>query len=174
MTTEEPRWLDAEERTSWLALVAVMGRLRPAFDAQLRRDAGLTFFEYTVLVVLSEAPDHTRRMSELAGLAEGSLSRLSQAVARMEAKGWVRRTPDPEDGRYTLAILTGDGMDKVVASAPGHVNEVRRRVFDPLTRAQVRQLATIGHRILATMDPEDGFLADITNGKAQRRRAPRS
>lgn len=110
-----------------------------------------------MLAVLSEVPDRTLRMSELAGLAEGSLSRLSQAVSRLEAKGWVRRTPDPEDGRYTLAILTGDGVDKVVSAAPGHVDEVRRVVFDPLTKAQVRQLAAIGQRILTAIDPADGF-----------------
>lgn len=156
-TTGEPRWLDAEERVSWLTLIGVTAHLIPTLDAQLRRDAGVTFFEYTVLAVLSEVPDRTLRMSELAGLAEGSLSRLSQAVSRLEAKGWVRRTPDPEDGRYTLAILTGDGVDKVVSAAPGHVDEVRRVVFDPLTKAQVRQLAAIGQRILTTIDPADGF-----------------
>jgi DNA-binding MarR family transcriptional regulator len=43
-------------------------------------------------------------MSELAMMAEGSLPRLSQVVARLEQRGWVRRTPDPADGRYTLAI----------------------------------------------------------------------
>lgn len=140
-TSEGPRWFDAGERSSWLALIGVVARLGPALDAQLRRAAGVTFFEYTVLAVLSEAPDHMLRMSELAALAEGSLSRLSQAVARMEATGWVRRMPDPEDGRYTLAILTDDGMGKVAASAPEHVEEVRRLVFDPLAKAQTRQLA---------------------------------
>ncbi|MFC3893335.1 MarR family winged helix-turn-helix transcriptional regulator [Lentzea rhizosphaerae] len=154
-TTGEPRWLTTEERTSWLALIGLMARLWPALDSQLRRDAGVTFFEYTVLVVLSEAPGRTLRMSSLARLAEGSLSRLSQAVARLEAKGWVRRTPDPEDGRYTLAILTEDGVDKVVASAPGHVAEVRRLVFDPLTKAQARQLAAIGSRIMTAIDPDE-------------------
>ncbi len=105
--------------------------------------------------VLSEAADRTRRMSELAALADGSLSRLSQVVSRLEARGWVRRWPDPTDGRYTLATLTDDGWDKVVEAAPKHVNEVRRAVFDPLTRAQVRQLTTIGQRILRVVVPDD-------------------
>jgi DNA-binding MarR family transcriptional regulator len=155
---EEPRWLDAEERTAWLMLVGVMARLGPALDAQLRRDVGLTHFEYTVLAMLSEAPDRTLRMSDLAALAEGSLSRLSQVVSRLESKEWVRRTPDPRDGRYTLAMLTHDGMAKVEASAAGHVAEVRRLVFDPLTRTQIRQIAVIGRRILSTIDPDDRWL----------------
>jgi DNA-binding MarR family transcriptional regulator len=151
----EPKWLNAQERQAWLTLGSLLVQLGPVLDAQLRRDAGLSHFEYTVMANLSEAPDRTRRMSELAILADGSLSRLSQAVGRLEKKGWVRRTPDPADGRYTLASLTDEGWDKVVAAAPGHVEEVRRAVFDPLTKGQVQQLATIGERILRAIVPDD-------------------
>ncbi len=151
----EPRWLDDEERQAWLTLGSLLVQLGPVLDAQLRRDAGITHFEYTVMSVLSEAADRTRRMSELAALADGSLSRLSQVVSRLEKKGWVRRSPDPADGRYTLATLTDEGWDKVVEAAPRHVDEVRRAVFDPLTRAQVRQLTTIGQRILRVIVPDD-------------------
>jgi DNA-binding MarR family transcriptional regulator len=94
-------------------------------------------------------------MSELARFVDGSLSRLSQVVSRLEQRGWVRRTPDPADGRYTLAILTDGGWNKVVATAPGHVEEVRRLVFDPLTKAQHRQLREIGRRVMRTIDPDD-------------------
>jgi DNA-binding MarR family transcriptional regulator len=157
---DEPRWLTGDERRAWMTLVGVMARLSGALDAQLRRDAGISHFDYTVLAALSEAPGRTLRMSTLAALAEGSLPRLSQVVARLEAKGWVQRTPDPSDGRYTLALLTADGVAKVVAIAPGHVEEVRRLVFDPLTKAQVHQLTAIGHRILRTIDPEDPCLSE--------------
>jgi DNA-binding MarR family transcriptional regulator len=161
-TSDEPQWLNAEERRAWLTLASVTMRLLPALDAQLRRDAGISHFEYRVMAALSEAPEHTLRMSELAVLAEGSLSRLSQVVARLEEKNWVRRTPDPVDGRYTLAILTDDGWHKVVATAPGHVNEVRRLVFDPLTKTQTNQLTTIGQRIMRAIDPDDRCLVDHT------------
>jgi DNA-binding MarR family transcriptional regulator len=146
-------WLDAEEMQAWTALANILARLDAALDAQMRRDAGLNHFDYAVLAALSEAPDRTLRMSELAFLAQGSLSRLSQVVTRLENKGWVQRSPDPSDGRYTLAMLTDPGWDKVVAAAPGHVREVRRLVFQPLTRAQVRQLAGIGARIAAALSP---------------------
>ena len=108
-----------------------------------------------MLALLSEAPGRTLRMSALAALAEGSLPRLSQVVARLEQRGWVRRTPDPADGRYTLAILTGQGRAKVTQAAPGHVQEVRRLVFDPLTKTQSRQLREIGRRIMRAIDPND-------------------
>ena len=86
--------------------------------------------------------------------AGSSLPRLSQVVARLEQRGWVRRTPDPADGRYTLATLTGHGQAKVTPAAPGHVQEVRRLVFDPLTKTQSRQLREIGQRIPRAIDPE--------------------
>lgn len=151
----EPRWLTKEEREAWWALVSLTIRLPAALDAQLQRDAGLTHFEYQVLATLSEAPDRTMRMSELAAMAEGSLSRLSQLVSRLEKRLWVRRTPDPSDGRYTLAVLTEPGWDKVVESAPGHVEAVRNLVFDVLTKPQIRQITSISNRIVRGINPGD-------------------
>jgi DNA-binding MarR family transcriptional regulator len=152
---QEPRWLDAEESQAWRALAKTMFRLPGALDAQLRRDAGISHFEFEVLALLSEAPGRTLRMSALAMWAGGSLPRLSQVVARLEQRGWVRRAPDPADGRYTLATLTGEGQAKVTQAAPGHAREVRRLVFDPLTKAQARQLGEIGRRIIRAIDPDD-------------------
>jgi DNA-binding MarR family transcriptional regulator len=154
----EPRWLASEEMEAWLALAGVLIRLPAALDAQLRRDAGMSHYEYWVMAMLSDAPERTIRMSELAELTNGSLPRLSQVVGRLEKRGWVRRSPDLTDGRYTLAILTEDGWAKVVDTAPGHVAEVRRLVFDPLTNAQVRQLHDIGRRINAAIEPDDDCL----------------
>jgi DNA-binding MarR family transcriptional regulator len=158
---DEVRWLTEDEQEAWLALVSVLIRLPHALDAQLVRDAGLSHFEYAVLSGLSQAPEKTLRMSDLAGITEGSLPRLSQVVARLEKRGLVRRTPDPADGRYTLAILTAEGWVKVVATAPGHVAEVRRLVFDGLTQRQVGQLGDIGRRIMRRIDPTDRTLRDI-------------
>jgi DNA-binding MarR family transcriptional regulator len=157
---QEPRWLDAEEGQAWHALAVTLIRLPSALDAQLHRDAGISHYEYTVLAELSQVPGRTLRMSVLATLTEGSLPRLSQVVARLEQRGWVRRTPDPADGRYTLAILTDEGWAKVTEAAPGHVEEVRRLVFDPLTKAQYRQLREIGRRIMRAIDPDDRSLDD--------------
>lgn len=156
----EPRWLSSEERDVWLSLVAVMMKLPAALDAQLQRDAGLSHFEYMVLAGLSEAPVRTRRMSDLAGFTESGLPRLSQVVGRLEKRGWVRRSTDPSDGRITLATLTDGGWEKITQTAPGHVEAVRALVFDPLTKAQSRQLGSIGKRIMGAIDPEDRCLRE--------------
>lgn len=151
---DEPRWLDEDEREVWLALVGVMIRVPAELDRQLQRDSNMSHFEYQVLAGLSDAPERTMRMSRLAEFTEGSLPRLSQVVGRLERRGWVERRPDPTDGRYTLATLTDGGFAELERAAPGHVEAVRRLVFDPLSPTQHAQLAEIGRAILGGLDPE--------------------
>ncbi len=153
--SQEPPWLDHEEQQAWITLVSLLIRLPAALDAQLQRDAGISHFEYQVMVCLSQSTNRMMRMSVLAMLVQGSLPRLSQVVSRLEKRGWVRRAPDPDDGRYTLAILTDEGLAKVMQAAPGHVGEVRRLVFGPLNRPQVRQLQQISRRIVRAIDPAE-------------------
>jgi DNA-binding MarR family transcriptional regulator len=152
-TTEEPRWLDADERAAWLTLAGVVTLLPAALDAQLQRDAGLSHFEYMVLAMLSERPTRTARMSELAALANGSLSRLSHVARRLEDQGLITRHACAEDRRATNAVLTDAGYAKVVDTAPGHVETVRKLVFDALEPAHREQLRTIGERILDRINP---------------------
>lgn len=147
MGDREPRWLDQQQLTDWLAFERLQVRLRAELDTEMQRLAGLTQFEYSVLAGLSEQPDRTMRISTLAQLTNGSLSRMSHLIKRLEGRGWVRRELDPCDGRYTNAILTDAGWDKVVATAPGHVELVRRLVVDALTPAQMRQLGEISARL---------------------------
>ena len=152
----EPRWLDADERAAWLRLIAVVELLPSALDAQLRRDSQLTHFDYYVLAMLSEAPEHTLRMTALAARTNATLPRLSHVVRRLEDRGLVERFPCPQDGRATNARLTSVGWDAVVAAAPGHVEAVRRHVLDPLTSAQVTQLREICDALLPTLDADRG------------------
>lgn len=155
---EEPRWLDPAERAAWVAFVGVVARLPVELDRQLQRDADISMFDYRVLATLSEAPRRTLRMSSLAFLADGSLPRLSQVVSRLEKRNWIRRTPDPTDGRYTLASLTPAGWGKVVDTAPGHLDAVRRLVIDPISATQIRQLAAISRRIGIAIDNQTSIV----------------
>ena len=148
----DPRWLIGVEADAWQALIGVIIRLPASLDTQLQRDAGLSHFEYTVMVNLSMVPDRVLRMSRLAGVCHSSLSRLSHVVARLERRGWVRRDPCPSDGRATLATLTESGFAKLASAAPGHVEAVRDYVVDALDDEQLRQLTTIGNIILNRLD----------------------
>ncbi|GAA1930657.1 MarR family winged helix-turn-helix transcriptional regulator [Brevibacterium antiquum] len=140
-----------DELEAWAAVATLLEWLPAALDAQMQGDSGISHFEFGILFALSEAEGRSLRMSELAGYANSTLSRLSRAVARLERKLWVRRAPDPSDGRITIATLTDAGQKAVHAAAPGHVALVRRLVFDSLTRTQARQLRDTSRRITAAI-----------------------
>ena len=148
------RWLDEDQQRTWRAWLSVSELLPRALDAQLQRDAGISHAAYVVLAMLSEAPDRSRRMSDLARRANQSQSRLSHTVSRLEQRGWVRRERAAEDGRGNLAVLTDAGWDVVRTLAPGHVDAVREAVFDPLTAEQTRLLGQALERVLERLDPD--------------------
>ncbi|HWD61660.1 MAG TPA: MarR family transcriptional regulator [Humibacter sp.] len=157
--------LRGDDLETWSALATVLEWLPPALDAQLLRDSELTHFEYGILFALGDAPDSTLRMSTLAGQANSSLSRLSRAAARLETRGWMRRSPDSTDGRYTLAVLTDEGRMKLDQATPGHVQTVNQLVLEPLTAAQTRQLREISRRILRAIRAEDGWRPPSESGR---------
>jgi DNA-binding MarR family transcriptional regulator len=146
------RWLSQEEEAAWRAFAEVMHKLRWALECQLERDSDLSFIEYHALARLSEEPGHTLRMSTLAAVTNASLSRLSHLVTRLEGRGLVRREPDPADGRLTNAILTDKGYEKLLASAPGHVETVRDLVIDAFSPAELQQLRDASERVVARID----------------------
>ncbi len=151
---DEPvRWLHPREMDAWLSLWSVMGWLPSRLDAQLREDSGLSLHEYNALSQVSMAPDRTVRLSDLARVANMTLSHLSRVITRLERNGWVMRTPDPDDGRYTLAHLTDAGLVMVESAAPGHVRAVRRLVFDGLSPEQAEGLAEALGQIVIALDP---------------------
>lgn len=147
------QWLNAEEKDAWTGLVSMLLLLPGRLEAPLQQESGLSLFDYLVLSHVSEAPDRRIRMSELAHLANGSLSRLSNVVKRFEQRGWVVRSPDPDDGRYTVATLTDEGFEVVKVAAPTHVRAVREFVLDPLTAADRQALARIAAKLSVTIPP---------------------
>ena len=153
-TDENIRWLDDQERAAWLNIVRTVVKLPTVLDAQLGRDAGLSYFEYMVLAMLSERRSRTLRASDLARVVNSSATRLSNVVRRLEQRGLLLRLPDPEDGRGTLVQLTDAGLDLTMTAAPLHVQTVRAAIFDPLQAGDVHALHAALGRILARIDPD--------------------
>ncbi|GAA3880616.1 MarR family winged helix-turn-helix transcriptional regulator [Streptomyces sedi] len=149
---DEPRWLDEREKEAWTGLVSLVLLLPGKLESPLRQEHGLTLFEYLVLSHLSEAPSRRLRMGELAFLASGSLSRLSNVVKRCEQRGWIARAPDPTDGRYTLAQLTDTGFALVEEAAPTHLRSVRRTVLDALNTTDQKALARVAQKLRIVPD----------------------
>ncbi|HSO64033.1 MAG TPA: MarR family transcriptional regulator [Ornithinibacter sp.] len=155
MTEEEVRWLSDAEQVAWRAYLRANRELTVAFDRDLQA-AGVSLPEYELLSMLSEAPLGQVRMSTLAELIVQSRSRVTHTAARLERRGWVRRTPAPDDGRGVLLRLTDEGREAIERFAVLHVASVRRHLVDVLTP---EQFATLG----ATMQTlRDAYAADPT------------
>lgn len=149
--TDDP-WLDDDQSRSWRSVVRFLMALPAALEAQLKRETGLNMFEYHVLAALTDAPHGALPMSDLAELSQGSPSRLSHAVSRLEGAGWVERRACTEAGRRTAAHLTPAGRRKIEEAAPSHVREVRRLVVDVLTPEQLAALGDAAQDVVCTVD----------------------
>jgi DNA-binding MarR family transcriptional regulator len=155
------RQLNHREWGAWLQLVGTFTLLPAALDSQLQRDAGMSHFEFGVMAALSRQSGRSLQLKDLAVVANGSLSRLSHVISRLEGRGWVRRASGAK-GRATHAVLTDEGYRKLMEAGPVHFREVRRLVFDVLTPEQVKALEHVTGRINA------GLLGDISLGKLAR------
>jgi DNA-binding MarR family transcriptional regulator len=143
------RWLSDAEQHCWRSFLTACQSMFGAIDAQLMRDSELPHGYYEILVHLSEAPGRELRMTQLARASTYSKSRLSHAVAKLSERGWVDRRDCPTDRRGQIARLTDAGFAVLEAAAPGHVEQVRRSLIDPLTPEQLVQLGEISRAILA-------------------------
>jgi DNA-binding MarR family transcriptional regulator len=151
---DEPRWLDCDEQQAWRAYLSASRLLFDELERELQHDYGIPHGYYEILVQLSESPERTMRMSDLASRSLSSRSRLSHAVARLEEAGWVRREICPTDKRGQLAVLTDKGFAKLEEAAIGHVAAVRRHLFDQLTPEQIVQLREVSEAIVRGLGHE--------------------
>jgi DNA-binding MarR family transcriptional regulator len=153
LEAEQPvQWLTAAELSSWLSVARMLTWLPWSVDQQLRHDSNLGLVEFQVLAMLSSSSEWTMRMSSLAEVTNASLSRLSHLFRRLEGRGFVRREPDPADGRFTNGILTDEGFEVVAAAAPRHVAHVRSLVIDVLSPEQLRRMGLAADRIVSRID----------------------
>jgi DNA-binding MarR family transcriptional regulator len=139
----EVRWLTEQQQRVWRHFLAATRMVYSELERQVQRDSGMPMTYYEIMVALSEAPDRTLRMSELAERSQFSRSRLSHAVAKMEQAGWVERRECPSDKRGAFAVLTEKGFSVLADAAPGHVERVRSLLFDTLSEEQITQLGDI-------------------------------
>jgi len=145
-----PRWLNPAEMKAWRRYIIASRRLLEALDQDLESHE-LTMPDYEVLAALSDAPERKMRMSELADVAMLSRSRLSHRIKVMEKAGWVKREACPDDKRGFFAVMTAKGWKAIVAAAPDHVESVRTRFLDHLTRDDQKVLAEIFERVTQSL-----------------------
>jgi DNA-binding MarR family transcriptional regulator len=141
-----PKWLNPSEMSAWRRYIVASRRLLEALDSDLV-DHELSMPDYEILAQLSDAPDRRMRMSELADVAMLSRSRLSHRMKVMEQAGWVRREACADDKRGFFAVMTPKGWKAIVAAAPDHVEGVRSRFVDLLSKDEQKVIAEIFTRI---------------------------
>lgn len=141
------RWLNAEQQRIWRAYLLGNARLRDRLERDLR-ELGLSLSEYEILVRLSEAPERTMRMAQLASSVHQSRSRLTHTIARMERAGHVVRFTCPSDKRGVLARLTDSGYARLESAAPIHVAGVRETLIDLADPEDLRALGRIFTKII--------------------------
>jgi DNA-binding MarR family transcriptional regulator len=171
MDAAGPRWLDEDEARTWISWILSTRLLWEELERELQQDAAMPFSYYEVLVMLSEAPERMRRMSDLADATQSSRSRVSHAVTRLEALGWVRRETCPGDRRGALAVLTDEGFAALEAAAPHHVESVRTHLFDQLSPTQLAQLREISDVLLDHLLPIVSAREEPSCGRLEMARA---
>jgi DNA-binding MarR family transcriptional regulator len=160
-------WLTDAQLRGWRAYIEGSLRLNTRLEDDLRAATGLTMADYNVLVVLSEAPRRRLRMGELAERLVFSPSRLTYQVSAMEKRGLVRRESCPADRRGSEAVLTDDGLAKLLASAPAHVASVRERLIDLLDESELATLTTVFERVKSALHYPPDAPRDETVEKEQ-------
>lgn len=146
------RWLSEDEQRAWRAWLDAHAGLSARLNRELQATSGLSLSDYDVLVHLTDVPEGRLRAFELGQGLEWEKSRVSRQVGRMAERGLVAREASPEDGRGAYVTITAAGRQAIEQAAPPHVDLVRRLVFDGLSAAQVRTLATVALSVLTRLD----------------------
>ncbi|MGJ9421755.1 MarR family winged helix-turn-helix transcriptional regulator [Aeromicrobium sp. CF3.5] len=150
-TTDTP-WLSADQQVSWRDYMVGTTALTDQLDRELRAAHGLSIHEYEILVRLSEAPDRSIRMAELAGSLSHSRSRITHTISRLQRGGLVHRGQCSEDGRGVSAVLTDEGHAALAAAAHTHVRGVHRLMIQNASDDELAVIGRVFARVLATLD----------------------
>lgn len=141
--------LRGPELRAWAAYIEASLRLETLLDEALRTETGLTLFDYHVLVLLSEAPQHRLRMSDLADRMVFSRSRITYQVTSMHKRGLVVREPAPDDRRGYRAVLTATGLQTLRRAAPLHAASVRTLFLDHIRADELPHIERVFTRLQA-------------------------
>ena len=148
----QPRWLDEEEQQLWRLMLAGFTKISRTIDDRLQAGGDISSPEFSVLVALSEAQDHTLRLRELCEELGWDRSRASHQVTRMKKRGLLTKKKYPGDARGVLVILTDQGMSHLEEAVPDHVETVRRLIFDHLDADRADKISEFFTDVLAAED----------------------
>ncbi|MGV8978897.1 MAG: MarR family winged helix-turn-helix transcriptional regulator [Cellulomonas sp.] len=133
-----------------MGVVGRLSRASAAVEARLARtfaDHGLDTSSFDVLAtLLRSGPPYRITPTVLARDAMITTSAVAQRLNKLEARGLVRRTPDPDDGRGTLIALTSAGRAAVEETLPAHL-QTEQAILSTLSPTERDQLAMLLQRV---------------------------
>lgn len=135
--------LSPVELGAYFALIEVSSLVRHAVEQQLRDAGDLSYVQFQLLATLGDAPDGSRRMTELADGVVYSRSGLTYQVGLLVGAGLVTRSPSEEDERGVTVTLTDAGRGALAAVFPGHIEVLRQLLFDALAQDDIESLARV-------------------------------
>lgn len=113
--------------TPGMAFVTSISRVHQVLMARIDEvlsPFGLTFARFEVLMLLSFSRRGALPLGKIGQRLQVHAASVTNAIDRLEAQGFVRRTPHPDDGRTTLAVLTPVGRRTVERAATALNREV--------------------------------------------------
>jgi DNA-binding MarR family transcriptional regulator len=150
--SSDVRWLSPGEERLWRRWLLLNARLNATLQREMQDDSGLSSADFEVLVNLTDNPEGRVRVTDLASKMLWERSRLSHHVTRMEGRALVQKVECKEDGRGAWVVITPAGRTAIEKAAPGHVEAVRRLVFDALDDAEVEAFTTLVDKLQAQVD----------------------
>jgi len=142
-----PKWLTDSEQRAWRTLITSTYSLLAALDHELQAEHGMTLNDYEVLAILSESPEQSLRMADLAAALRISPSGMTRRIDGLVKRGWVDRASCPEDRRGSYAVLTDAGFEVLRTAAPTHLRGVREHFVDQLSERQLSNLTSALERL---------------------------
>jgi DNA-binding MarR family transcriptional regulator len=129
------------------SLLGAYAALSRELSASLVAAHGLTINDYGCLLLLSRAGEQGMRRIDLANELQLSPSGITRLLDRLEAQGLVGKGECKEDARVSYALLTEDGFEKLKDAAPGHVEDIERRLRAALSDEEIKQLDELLSRL---------------------------
>ena len=142
----DPRPLDPAELGAYFVLTEAASLLQHQVEQQLQAEGGLSYVQFQLLARLADAPAPLT-MTQLADGVVYSRSGLTYQAGLLEKAALIARAPAPEDERSTLVTITDKGLALVGRILPGHIEVVRRLLFDPLDQDELHRLGAIMTRV---------------------------
>ena len=121
-----------------------------AVDARLKGEFGLPLTHFEPMSVIDRIPGC--RVYDIAnelGITTGGTSKL---VDRIEASGYCRRLPNPDDRRSSLLELTEEGRRLLAKAGAALDEELQRRLGSALPERTLRQFASTLTRLRAASE----------------------